>query len=69
MSPYGVDKKIGGDNPSNDKWMEGCVKKVIASGKDKQSAIMICKNTLSKMKGNKAKAEFIIGELVETKHN
>jgi hypothetical protein len=65
MSPYGVDKKIGGDSPENDNWMEGCVKKVMSGGKDKQHAIMICKSTLSKTKGDKAKAEFIVGELIE----
>ncbi|KKN52720.1 hypothetical protein LCGC14_0609570, partial [marine sediment metagenome] len=26
--PYGVDKKKGGDSPSNTKWIERCVSKV-----------------------------------------
>jgi ribosomal protein S7 len=61
--PYGVDKKIGGDSKENDKWMENCVTKVMKSGKDKGSAIAICKTSLQKMKGDKAKAEFLLESL------
>lgn len=48
--PYGIDKKIGGDSPSNVKWMEECVAKQIKAGKDKSSAIAICKYILKKSK-------------------
>jgi hypothetical protein len=48
--PYGVDKSIGGD----DGWMESCVMKVMKTGKDKQSAIRICKSSLDKSKDNKS---------------
>ena len=61
--PYGVDKNMGGDSKENDKWMENCVQKVMKSGKDKSSAVAICKTTLSKTKGDKAKAEFILESL------
>jgi hypothetical protein len=54
--PYGVDKSIGGD----DGWMESCVMKVMKTGKDKQSAIRICKSSLDKSKDNKAKAEVMV---------
>jgi ribosomal protein S7 len=60
--PYGVDKDIGGDSPENDKWMENCVKKVMATGKEKSNAVAICKSTLKKTKGNQSKAEFILNE-------
>lgn len=53
--PYGVDKDIGGDSPTNDKWMEGCVSRVKKQGKDEGSAIAICKTTLkNKKKKNKS---------------
>lgn len=55
MSPYGVDKELGGDNKKNDSWMEKCVEKVMAGGKDKGSAIAICK---SQMKKNMSKSDF-----------
>jgi len=59
-SRYGLPDEIGGDSPENDKWMEGCVQKVMGQGKEKSNAIAICKSTLIKTKGNKSKAEFII---------
>ena len=65
--PYGVDKKLGGDSPENDSWMENCVKKVMKTGKDKGSAVAICKTTFKKMKKDKAKSSFVIDELVEGK--
>lgn len=46
--PYGVSKDQGGDNASNDAWMERCVTAVMKEGKDKVSAIRICKAMLSK---------------------
>ena len=63
MSPYRVDKDIGGDSDENVSWMENCVKKVMKTGKDKGNAVAICKATLKKTKGNKSKAEFILSEL------
>jgi c-di-AMP phosphodiesterase-like protein len=60
MSPYGVDKDLGGDNEENVSWMENCVRKVMKQGKDKSSAVAICKATLKRSKNNKAKASFII---------
>jgi hypothetical protein len=49
--PYGIDKKLGGDSPSNVKWMEKCVKRVMMGEKlSKGRAIAICKNTLRKIK-------------------
>lgn len=73
--PYGLPKEVGGDNPSNDKWMEGCVNKVMKQkGKDgktydKSRAIAICKSTMMKTKGDKAKAEFIISSILMGKIN
>jgi hypothetical protein len=58
--PYGVDKEFGGDSPSNDNWMENCVRKVMKGGKDKSSAVAICKTTFKKSKGDKAKAELLL---------
>lgn len=56
--PYGVDKKIGGDSKENDSWMEDCVTKVMNnSGKDKSSAIAICKAQLQKKKESKSSLE------------
>lgn len=49
-------KEMGGDNPSSDKWMENCVKKVMATGKEKSNAVAICKSTWMKSHGNKDKA-------------
>jgi len=62
--PYGVDKDIGGDSKENTQWMEKCVKKVMNTGKDKSSAIAICKSTLKKSKGNKSRASFDISLLL-----
>jgi hypothetical protein len=58
--PYGIDKSIGGDSPENTKWMEECVRKVMKTGKDKSSAIAICKATLKRSKADHAKASYII---------
>jgi hypothetical protein len=67
--PYGVDKEIGGDSKENDAWMENCVQKVMSrKGKDgkpidKSSAVAICKTTLSKSKGDHAKAQITLESL------
>jgi hypothetical protein len=54
--PYGVDKSIGGDNESNDKWMESCVSKL--EGKyGKSSAVAICKSQLKKKHESKSSFE------------
>jgi len=58
--PYGVDKELGGDNESNTKFMETCVQKVMKTGKDKGSAIAICKSSLRKRKGNTKQASMDI---------
>jgi len=44
--PYGIPKDIGGDSKENTEWMERCVSRVMKSGKDKSSAIAICKKSL-----------------------
>ena len=55
MSPYGVDKKLGGDNPSNVKWMEKCADSVMRKGdRPKSSAIAICKSQMKKMRSKKS---------------
>jgi hypothetical protein len=48
--PYGVDKKIGGDNPSNTAFMERCVAKKQKEGKSKSEAIALCKFILKESK-------------------
>lgn len=48
--PFGIDKKQGGDSPSNVKWMERCVARQMKEGKTKSSAIAICKYVLKKKK-------------------
>jgi len=54
----------GDKNPDTEKWMSDCVSKVMKSGKDKGSAIAICKTTFKKMHENKEKAEFIIDQII-----
>jgi hypothetical protein len=52
--PYGIDKKLGGDKPSNTKWMEKCVKRVMmGSNYSKGRAVAICKTILKKRKEKK----------------
>lgn len=58
--PYNIPQEIGGDSQENTRWMEECVRKVMLTGKTKEDAIAICKATLIKSKGEKAKASFII---------
>ncbi|PNX51046.1 MAG: hypothetical protein BV456_04655 [Thermoplasmata archaeon M8B2D] len=68
--PYGLPKEIGGDSKTNEEWMKKCVSRVMGrknartGGKtDKKTAIMICKKTLMKSKGNAALASLLIFEL------
>jgi hypothetical protein len=51
--PYGVDKKLGGDSPSNTKFMERCVADKVKKGKSKSEAIALCKYILRKKKEKK----------------
>ena len=54
--PYGLSKKIGGDNAANDAKMERCVTKVMAEGHTKLSAILICKASIQgTTKGNRGR--------------
>lgn len=46
--PYGMAKDVGGDSPDNDTKMESCVKDLMSKGKDKDSAIAICKSSIQK---------------------
>ncbi len=46
--PYGVAKDVGGDSPSNDSLMEKCVTQVMRQGKDKETAIRICKSSIQR---------------------
>jgi hypothetical protein len=46
--PYGFPKSKGGDSPENDAKMERCVRDVMAKGKDKESAIRICKVAIAR---------------------
>jgi len=62
--PYNVDKELGGDNKKNDKFMESCVKKVMAGGKDKGSAVAICKSTMEKMHKPDGKASVEIYPII-----
>lgn len=55
MSPYGVDKKLGGDNKKNDSWMESCVTSVMnKQKKPKSSAIAICKAQMKRKNESKS---------------
>ena len=56
--PYGVDKKLGGDNPSNVSWMEKCVSDIHGTNKKtgkpytKGDKIAICKAQLKRKKSD-----------------
>ena len=57
MSPYGIDKKSGGDSPSNVKWVEKCVNHTMSrinprtkKNYTKSEAIAICKTILKNKK-------------------
>lgn len=58
--PYGLPKEL--DTPSNNQWMEECVRSVMNRGKevDKPSAVKICKSRLVDKKGNKTKANIAV---------
>jgi hypothetical protein len=61
--PFGVDKKLGGDSPSNVKWMERCVSSVMEkSNRPKSSAIAICKSQMKKMHSKKSESSIITGD-------
>jgi hypothetical protein len=60
--PYGIAPEQGGDSKENDAFMEKCVAGVMKSGKDKSSAIAICKSTLKKKKNSKSELDFILDE-------
>jgi hypothetical protein len=55
--PYGIPKEHGGDSPENVAKMEKCVRDVMKQGKDKESAIRICKNSVFPMKAEAAARE------------
>lgn len=63
--PYGISREDGGDSPSNDKWMEACVVKVMRTGKDKSTAVAICKTTLKKKKESTKEASIAIDRFIE----
>jgi hypothetical protein len=74
MSPYGVNKDLGGDSPENTQWMETCVRKVMGrknkngSPIQKDQAIAICKSTLQKSQSSEkaeAKINFMLDLLDE----
>lgn len=46
--PYGLSKKSGGDNAKNDAKMERCVSNLTSQGKDKVTAIRICKAAIQR---------------------
>lgn len=46
--PYGIKKALGGDTPAVDARMDRCVKDVMATGKSKISAVLICKASIQK---------------------
>lgn len=62
--PYGVDKKMGGDNPSNTKFMESCVSSIKGTNKKtgkpytKGEKIAICKAQLRKKHESNSSIEF-----------
>lgn len=58
--PYGIKD----ETPEQTKWMEKCVIKVMKSGKDKSSAVAICKSQLKKSKGSISKAELVLTKLL-----
>lgn len=46
--PYGMAKKAGGDSPQNDAKMEACVSSLVSKGRDKVTAIKICKAAIQR---------------------
>lgn len=60
--PYGIPKDAGGDSKSNETKMKHCVDGVMGKGKDKTSAIRICK---ASMFGGALSAGKFLGEISE----
>jgi hypothetical protein len=56
--PYNVDRSLGGDDEKNTSFMERCVTRVQDSGKDKPSAIAICKAQMKKSKEKKSELDW-----------
>lgn len=52
--PYRIPREYGGDSEENVKWMEHCVSSVMNTGKDKTTAIKICKAKFIEKKNKKA---------------
>jgi hypothetical protein len=50
MAPYGIPSELGGDSKENVRWMEKCVARLIEQGRDKVTAIKICKSQFKKKK-------------------
>lgn len=46
--PYQMSKASGGDSAKNDAKMERCVSSLVSQGKDKSSAIRICKAAIQR---------------------
>ena len=57
--PYNTDKDLGGDSKENTAWMERCVNNIVKGGKDKSSAVAICKAQLRKKKQKDSSLESI----------
>ena len=67
--PYSLPSDIGGDSPENVKWMEKCVTSIQKTGKEKSSAIAICKAQLIKRKRNaKSDEDVVIDDDVTSKY-
>ena len=62
--PYGLPGGRDSD-PKFEKWMEGCVNRVMKTGKEKDIAVTICKGTLKKMNYDLGKAEFILASILD----
>jgi hypothetical protein len=46
--PYSLAKDAGGDNSANDAKMERCVQHLVSQGRDKVTAIRICKTAIQR---------------------
>jgi len=53
--PYGIKKALGGDTPAVDARMDRCVQDVMAQGKKKLNAVLICKSSIQKSLAKKGK--------------
>jgi hypothetical protein len=62
---YGIPKDSGGDSPDNVAQMERCVEAVMKDGKDKISAIRICKSSLFGMEATGLEA---VGKMISRKN-